>query len=80
MTKTPAPKDWPVAQGDVMNALPGEPCIEFDNRYRRMRLILDLRDLKKSPSRWKCEAPLDRIVLGNTAIEPRSCKLADPYP
>ena len=62
--KTPEPKDWPVAQGDVMNAVFNQSCIEFDNHYRKTRLILDLRDLTKEPKRWKCEGPLIRYVLG----------------
>ena len=63
-----------------MNALKDEPCIEFDNHFRRTRLILDLRDLNKNPQLWKCEVPLDRIVGGNAVTEPRSCKMTDPCP
>ena len=78
--KTPEPKDWPVAQGDVMNAVFNQSCIEFDNHYRKTRLILDLRDLTKEPKRWKCEGPLIRYVLGSTSIDPPSCQMADPCP
>lgn len=77
---TPDAKDWPVAQGDVMNALPGQPCIEFDNFFRKTRLILDLRDLSKPTSRWKCEVPLEQFVVGTQIIFPGSCKMPNPCP
>jgi hypothetical protein len=74
---TPAPKDWPVAQGTVMNGLRGEPCIEFDNPMRGTRLILDLRDLKKDPRRWKCQVPLGRAVR---PVGGQGCQQPDPCP
>jgi hypothetical protein len=77
MVKTPEPKDWPVAQGDVMNGLPNEPCIQFDNAARNTRLILDLRDLRKDPNRWKCEVPLQRLSVSGSSP---SCRMTDPCP
>jgi hypothetical protein len=68
---TPRVRDWPVASGTVMNALPDQPCIEFDNEFRGKRLVLDLRDLGKDPRSWKCEVPIGRMS---------SCRMPDPCP
>jgi hypothetical protein len=69
--RTPSVADWPIASGTIMNALSGQSCVEFDNELRGRRLVLDLRDLRKDPRQWKCEAPIARNS---------SCAMADPCP